>query len=134
MTQGVPARLDVVVVGVTDLATTRAFYEALGWKSRPREGMFARFELAGASLVLFPLDQLADAVGLPADKGTGFNGTAPAIVLASPGELDTAVEAARAAGGRVLAEPTDRPWGTRTAYVADPEGTVWELAVVLPRG
>lgn len=134
MTAAVPPRLDVVVIGVRDLAATREFYEALGWRSRPRDGLFARFELAGASLVLFPLAQLEDAVGVPAQKTGMFSGTAPAIVLGTSEELDAAVAKVRSAGGTVLAEPTDRPWGTRTAYIADPEGTVWELAIVLPRG
>src|SRR5204863_161005 len=32
-----------------------------------------------------------------------------------------------AAGVRVLAPPTDRPWGERTLHIADPDGNVVEL-------
>jgi len=123
-------RLDVVVLGVRDLATTRAFYQSLGWRSRPRDGMFARFQLGGASLVLFPAEELAGAVGLPCAAHTGFSGTACAMVLDGPTALDDAVRAVREAGGTILSEPTDRPWGSRTAYFADPEGNVWELACI----
>ena len=42
--------------------------------------------------------------------------------------VDEAMAAVRAAGGTVLAEPTDREWGGRSAYFADPEGNVWEVA------
>ena len=36
----------------------------------------------------------------------------------------------REAGAQVLAEPTDRDWGGRSAYFADPEGNAWEVAWV----
>jgi hypothetical protein len=35
-----------------------------------------------------------------------------------------------AAGATVLKEPTDADWGGRSAYVADPEGNLWEIAWV----
>lgn len=124
----VPAQLNVVVLGVQDLARTRAFYEALGWRSRPRDGMFARFQLGDADLVLFPADALAEVVGLPLVTGEGFKGSASAMILESPAALDAALAEVRLAAGTVLAEPADRPWGVRTAYFADPEGNAWELA------
>lgn len=126
----VPARLNVVVLGVRDLDTMRAFYESFGWRPRPRTGMFARLELAGATLMLFPLDTLSDVVGL-APSGDGiFRGTVNAIVAASDAEAEEILAAASAAGGRVLGETKDREWGARTAYFADPETNVWEVAVV----
>lgn len=44
--------------------------------------------------------------------------------------VEDAIEAARVAGGRVLAEPTEREWGGMSGYFADPEGNVWEIAWV----
>lgn len=126
-------RLDLVVLGVRDLSTVRGFYAALGWRPRPRDGMFARFELDGASLVLFPLDTLAEVVGLPPVVGTGFKGSATAMQVESPEAMNQALEAATAAGGTVLAKAADRPWGVRTAYFADPENNVWELFCLPPR-
>jgi catechol 2,3-dioxygenase-like lactoylglutathione lyase family enzyme len=123
-----PARLGVVVIGVRDLAGTRRFYESLGWRSRPRDGLFARFELDGAALVLFPRDTLAETVGTEATDG--FGGITPAMVLDSAQALDDGLKAVVAAGGRVVAEPADRPWGVRTAYFADPEDNIWELCAL----
>lgn len=40
------------------------------------------------------------------------------------GDLDAVVEAAPAAGGRVVTPPQDTPWGERVAYLQDPEGTM----------
>lgn len=124
----VPARLQVVVVGVRDLTVVRGFYEALGWRSRPRDGLFARFELDGAALVLFPRDQLAEAVGRSA--ADGFSGMTPAMMVDDAAALDAALAAAAAAGGTVVAGAADRPWGVRTGYFADPEGTVWEVCAL----
>jgi uncharacterized glyoxalase superfamily protein PhnB len=33
-----------------------------------------------------------------------------------------------AAGATPVAEPVDREWGGRSAYIADPEGNRWEIA------
>jgi predicted enzyme related to lactoylglutathione lyase len=37
-------------------------------------------------------------------------------------DCDAVVEAVRAAGGTVVEEPADQPWGERIARVADPDG------------
>jgi predicted enzyme related to lactoylglutathione lyase len=34
----------------------------------------------------------------------------------------------RAAGGSIVKEPIDAVWGGRSAYFADPEGNLWEVA------
>lgn len=39
-------------------------------------------------------------------------------------DLDAAVAAAPAAGGRVVVPPTGTPWGERVAYLQDPQGTM----------
>lgn len=39
-------------------------------------------------------------------------------------DCDAAVRQLRAAGTRVLEEPTDQPWGERVARVHDPDGNV----------
>jgi lactoylglutathione lyase len=43
-------------------------------------------------------------------------------------DVESAVEDATAAGGSVLRDPTDMPWGERLAFVRDPEGNVVTLA------
>ena len=37
-------------------------------------------------------------------------------------DCDAAVERLRGAGGRIVEEPVDQPWGERVARVADPDG------------
>ena len=43
-------------------------------------------------------------------------------------DVDGAVAAVPAAGGSVLKEPADMPWGERVGFVTDPEGNVVSLA------
>ena len=48
-------------------------------------------------------------------------------------DVDRAVAAAPAAGGRVPREAVDMPWGERVGFVADPEGNVVSLAAPAAR-
>ena len=48
--------------------------------------------------------------------------------VATPDAVDDLLAEALAAGAVLVAPPTDREWGGRSAYVADPEGHRWELA------
>jgi uncharacterized glyoxalase superfamily protein PhnB len=42
-------------------------------------------------------------------------------------DVDACSDVAVAAGGTVLSDPAERPWGVRQAVVADPEGQRWVL-------
>ena len=42
-------------------------------------------------------------------------------------EVDTAFAAALAAGATPVADATDRSWGGRSAFIADPVGNRWEI-------
>lgn len=55
-------------------------------------------------------------------------GTAFAINVDCPEDVDTVIESIRQAGGKVTKEPSDAFWGGRTAYFLDPEFNAWEVA------
>lgn len=125
----IPARLNVVTFGVRDLPAVRSFYEALGWESRSAGDQFARFEIGGAVLALYSLDDLAGEANMLPPTGAGrFAGFTCAIVVEREEMVDAAIEVVREAGGRVLAEPVAREWGGRSGYFVDPEDNVWEVA------
>jgi uncharacterized protein len=129
MVEKIPARLNVVTIGVRDLPAVRSFYEALGWESHSVGDEFARFEIGGAVLALYSLDALAEEANMPPPTATeGFAGFTCAIVVQSEELVDAAIEEVREAGGRILAEPVAREWGGRSGYFADPEDNVWEIA------
>ena len=125
----VPARLNLVTLGARDVPALRTFYERLwGPSPSPPGDEFARFELGGAVLAIFSLPALAEEVGLPAPApGQEFAGFTCAVNVEEEPMVDAALEAARAAGARILAEPVTREWGGRSAYFADPELNVWEI-------
>jgi catechol 2,3-dioxygenase-like lactoylglutathione lyase family enzyme len=128
-----PARVTVLTIGVRDLARMRKFYADLGWPLAIELEDLAAFQTHGAVLVLYPLDRLAADANLavsPPDEGIGgFN---PAINVDRPEEVDETVAAVEAAGGRVPKPPVQAEWGGRTAYFADPENNLWEVAWVPP--
>ena len=55
----IPARLNVVTLGVHDLRRQRDFYRALGWEIAIEAEDFCAFKLGGLFLGLFPWDKLA---------------------------------------------------------------------------
>jgi catechol 2,3-dioxygenase-like lactoylglutathione lyase family enzyme len=125
----VPARLNILTLGVRDLPKVRGFYEALGWESLSEGEEFARFQTGGATLALFSLDLLAGEADMQPSASTGrFPGFTCAVLVEDEATVDEAIDMLRGAGGRVLAEPVAREWGGRSGYFADPEGNVWELA------
>jgi catechol 2,3-dioxygenase-like lactoylglutathione lyase family enzyme len=125
----IPARLSVVSVGARDIPALRAFYTRLGWTTTSTADDFAAFPLGGAVLCLYDLTKLAaEAGGAEPPEPVPFNGVTLAINVDERDQVDTTITAARDAGATVLAEPTDRDWGGRSAYFADPEGNAWEVA------
>jgi len=46
-------------------------------------------------------------------------------------DVDHAAQCAVNAGGTLIEDPTDQPWGLRQAIVADPEDYLWELSAHL---
>ena len=115
------------IVYCDDLPRTLAFYrDRLGFRltfSYPEHGEpgFAALQLGdGAEPALADVadEQAAHLHGKqvrPA-SGLGFE------LCIYADDVDAAVDALRAAGVPVLAEPADQPWGDRIAYVEDPEG------------
>lgn len=54
-------------------------------------------------------------------------GNVSSITLVFVDDVDSTCERALAAGGTVVGEPLDQPWGLWQALIADPEGQRWEI-------
>ena len=127
----VSARLTVVTLGARDLQALSDFYAALGWQPAIELDDFRAFGLRGAVLALFPIKLLAQEAGAkPAPPQPGTLSHSLAINVDDIDEVDSTLDAVRAAGGRITAEPTTKDWGGRSGYFADPEGNYWEVAWV----
>jgi len=122
-------RLSLVTLGVADLARSTAFYEALGWQRgfRAAQGV-TFFQLGGIVLSLWSEQSLAEDAGVPDRTDRGFRGIALAHNVRSRAEVDTVVAAVEEAGGAVSKAPEEKVWGGYGAYVADPDGHLWEIA------
>jgi uncharacterized protein len=125
----IPARTTLVTLGVADVERAAAFYEALGWRrsSASVEGEVAFIATAGAVISLYGLDNLAGDAGFDAQR-SGFSGITLAINLESQADVDQAHADWLAAGGTTCSAAVAAEWGGYIAYVADPDGHVWELA------
>jgi predicted lactoylglutathione lyase len=124
-----PPLANIITLGVHDLARERGFYRRLGWPIVFDSHDFVVFEVRGALLGLFGLDQLArDAHTQAAPPSPGIR-TAVIISLERAAQVDELVVYARASGATLTKEPSDAEFfDGRDAYFADPEGSYWEIA------
>lgn len=120
-------RISVVTIGVPDLDRAAAFYEALGWRRAEGEDGVIAFDLIGQTLGLYPLDKLAEDMGLPVETlGQG------AVTLAhncrdADGVRAVMAEAERA-GAEILKPAQEAFWGGYHGYFRAPDGSIWEVA------
>jgi catechol 2,3-dioxygenase-like lactoylglutathione lyase family enzyme len=123
------ACLSLVTLGVSDLAKSTAFYEALGFprKSRGYDGV-AFFEARGVILSLWPTGELAKDAQIASANPSGFRGMSLAWNCTSASEVDRALARAMAAGAALIRSARTVFWGGYTAYFADPDGHLWEIA------
>jgi predicted lactoylglutathione lyase len=127
-----PARFSLATLGVRDVRRTTEFYQALGWPlskaSVPGEVSF--FDTDGGILAIWGYEDLAKDAGVPTKPGadTGYRGTAYAINLDSPAEVDELLALAVKAGGRITRPAMSTDWGGYNGYFADPDGHLWEVA------
>jgi len=123
-----PQRVNIITLGVGDLARSRAFYAALGWRATQEMDGISFYQMPGQVMALFPLDGLAEDQGRPGTTlGTG--GVTLAQLFATEGEVDAAFAEALAAGATALKAPEKAFWGGYSGYWADPDGHVWEMAM-----
>lgn len=119
---------DYVVLVVADLDRSLGFYvETLGLELGHRSGPYAQLDTGPTRLALFERAAMAEVLELK--QLDAPDPAAPGFELGfKVDDADTAFETLTSAGVRGVVEPTDRPWGQRTAYLADPDGHLIELA------
>jgi len=124
-----PARINLVTLGVADVARATAFYTALGWTpSGSSQSEITFIQMGSTVLGLFGHDDLADDAHVERTAPPSYRGSSLAINLESEAAVDAAMATARAAGATVLKEPEKVFWGGYSGYFADLDGHLWELA------
>jgi catechol 2,3-dioxygenase-like lactoylglutathione lyase family enzyme len=119
-------RLTCVTLGARNLPALRRFYLGLGWKEvEGSDDGWAAFLLGGVVLALYPEDALDAEASSP---GHGRGGFTLIMNVDEKVGVDSTFSDMVGAGARPLAQPQERSWGGRSAYVADLEGNRWEIA------
>ena len=120
-------RLSLVTLGVSDLGSARAFYEALGWTTRAApDDDVVFFQAGGMVVALWGRDQLAEDSAVE-DPG-GWGGVTLAYNARSPAEVDAVMSEAEAAGARIGRPGGETFWGGYSGLFVDPDGHPWEVA------
>lgn len=116
-----------VTLFVEDLAAARDWYaRAFGLPEHFADDVSVVFSFDGLLINLLQVTEAPDLIA-PARVGAVDAG-ARAQYTVTVADVDDRVAELRADGIPVLNGPLDRPWGVRTAAVADPSGHVWEFA------
>jgi lactoylglutathione lyase len=123
---------DYVVLVVGDLDASLRFWTGLlGLPLGHRSGPYAQLDTGTTRLALYQREAMAVTLGRalepPEPRAPGFE-----VGFKVP-DVDAAYAELVAGGARAVRPPVDRPWGQRTAYVADPDGHLVELVDADPR-
>ena len=121
-------RVSIITLGVDDLPRAIRFYESMGLERNEKITVgVAFFQMGGLILPLWPREELAKDAGI-SPEGSGFGGVSLAHNVPDKTAVDTVFAEAVAAGAKALKQPGDVFWGGYTAYFADPDGHLWEVA------
>ena len=102
------------IISVRDLASTRRFYESLGFRQTyqfPADGEPA----------FVALERGASSIGIGTDGAPDSEGFAYWVYV---DDVDATLARLSASGAPVVAEPEDQPWGERVARTRDPAGNL----------
>ncbi|UJW73293.1 VOC family protein [Rhizobium sp. SL42] len=121
-------RISLITLGVADVALSTEFYQRLGWsKSSASNDDVTFIQLKGIVLGLFLRQSLAEDARIE-NTPRGFSGVTLAYNVASEIGVDAVVKFAVSCGATVVKAPEKVFWGGYSAYVADPDGHLWEIA------
>lgn len=126
-------RINLIALGVTNVAASRTFYEkALGFITPNREEnpTIVFFNNNGTKLELYPLQGLAKDINEqnPPKINRGFCGITLAYNAKTKQEVDDIFSNIERLGGTIAKLPEDVFWGGYSGYFQDPDGYYWEVA------
>ncbi len=129
------AHVSLITLGVSDIARSGRFYEALGFVRRMKQtgDAVVFLEAGGVVLACWGADDLVKDAGLNAGlsargQESGFRGVALGWNCPSEQDVDAVIAMAVEAGGACLKSAQKAFWGGYHGYFADPDGHVWEIA------
>jgi len=120
-------RVNIITLGVDDLARACAFYEQLGWEPTFTDGDIVMFQAGPMVVSLWGRKQLAGDSGVATNDGWG--GFTLGYAVEGPDHVDALCAQAVQAGASVTRPPVEKPFGYSGVF-ADPDGHTWEVAYI----
>ncbi|MGW3295911.1 VOC family protein [Streptomyces xiamenensis] len=116
------------LLGVSDMAAARSFYQALGMTTDKNYKHYADFHPGPGAcrLGLMPRSTLAKDVGVQESGGDGFRAAVLHRGAGSRAEVESTLETAAGAGGRIAVAARETGEGY-TGHFADPDGFLWKV-------
>jgi catechol 2,3-dioxygenase-like lactoylglutathione lyase family enzyme len=103
-------RVSLITLGTRDMDRLASFYEALGWVRVQTEDGVIAFDLLGQTLGLYPLEKLAEDIGIATEE-MGRGGMTFSYNVREKAQVAQILERAQASGGRILRAASDVFWG-----------------------
>ena len=119
--------MQVITLFVKNKEESRKYYtRVFGFRIFYEDADSIVFEMSNL-LLNFLNESAAPEVVSPAPVGSHACGTRMLFTV-HVADVDARCAQLKAAGIPILLDPVDRPWGVRTANLADPDGYIWEIA------
>ena len=111
---------------VKDLGASTTWYrDVVGFtvdQEYEREGKLRAVAMRAGSVRIL-LNQDDGAKGWDRVKGQGFS-----LQITTEQSIDAIADGIKAAGGTLVSEPADMPWGVRMFRLEDPDGYKWSIS------
>ncbi|MEM9243606.1 MAG: VOC family protein [Pseudomonadota bacterium] len=121
-------RLSIITLGVSDIARSKKFYDALGWQAADKENNdIIAYNLQHMTLALYPKDKLAEDAHISMNN-SGYSNFTLAYNVNSEEEVNATLIEAQKAGAKIVKPAQKVFWGGYSAYFADPDNFLWEVA------
>ncbi|WP_100065457.1 VOC family protein [Miniphocaeibacter massiliensis] len=126
-------RINLICLGVKDLARSLAFYKNIGFNTYEKDDSppIVFFDNQGSKLELYPIEELAKDINEknpPKLITGGFYGITLACNMKSEVEVDLLIKLVEKHGGIITKRPEKVFWGGYSGYFQDLDGYYWEVA------
>jgi catechol 2,3-dioxygenase-like lactoylglutathione lyase family enzyme len=122
-----PKGIHAITLFVEDLAAAREFYQrAFGLPIHFEDDVSAVFSFGNVLINLLAVSEAPELIA-PAAVAGPEAGSRMQFTL-EVDNVDAACAELQSRGVELLNGPMDRPWGIRTAALADPAGHIWEIS------
>lgn len=120
-------RISLITLGARDPERLAGFYDGLGWERVETQDGVIAYDLRGQTLGLYPLEKLAEDIGVAIER-LGHGAATLGYNVREKEDVSRILARAEAAGAEILKPAADVFWGGHHGYFADPEGHIWEVA------